>query len=98
DRAPDGMGIDESNTIVPVEPDEALAALKRFLDSLEPNGLGRLINNAGDDLQGQGATLNHALDQVSQLVSTFAEKDTQLADIVDNFDKFTATLSTREQQ
>ena len=96
DKAPDGMEVHD--TIVPVEPDEALGELKKFLDSLDPNGLGRLINNAADDLQGQGTTLNHALDQVSQLVSTFAAKDTQLADIVDHFDRFTATLSTRETQ
>ena len=96
ERAPDRMEIHD--TIIPVEPDEALAELKKFLDSLDPNGLGRLINNAADDLNGQGATLNHALDQVSQLVSTFAEKDTQLANIVDNFDRFTATLETRETQ
>jgi virulence factor Mce-like protein len=96
EKATNGMEIHD--TIVPVEPDEALAELKKFLDSLDPNGLGRLINNAADDLQGQGPTLNHALDQVSQLVSTFAAKDTQLADIVDNFDRFTATLQTRETQ
>jgi len=96
DKAENGMEIHDA--IVPVEPDEALAELKKFLDSLDPNGLGRLINNAADDLQGQGATLNHALDQVSQLVSTFAAKDQQLADIVDNFDRFTATLATRETQ
>jgi len=35
--------------IVPVEPDEALAELKKFLDSLDPNGLGSLINNLSDD-------------------------------------------------
>jgi virulence factor Mce-like protein len=96
ERAPDGMEIHD--TVIPVEPDEALAQLKKFLDSLDPNGLGRLINNAADDLQGEGPTLNHALDQVSQLVSTFAAKDNELADIVDNFDKFTSTLETRETQ
>jgi phospholipid/cholesterol/gamma-HCH transport system substrate-binding protein len=103
EKAPDGMELRNTadqpdRTIIPVEPDEALAELKKFLDSLDPNGLGRLINNTADDLQGQGATLNHALDEVSQLVSTFAAKDTQLANIVDNFDKFTATLATRETQ
>jgi len=79
-------------------PDGGLRINSRKGDSLDPNGLGRLINNAADDLHGQGATLNHALDQVSQLVSTFAAKDQQLADIVDNFDKFTAALETRETQ
>jgi len=98
EKAEPNTEIPVEDTIVPVEPDEALAELKKFLDSLDPNGLGRLINNLSDDLNGQGATLNHALDQVSQLVTTFASKDSELADIVDNFDRFTATLATRETQ
>ncbi|MEY2455102.1 MAG: phospholipid/cholesterol/gamma-HCH transport system substrate-binding protein [Acidimicrobiaceae bacterium] len=97
-KAEDGHVIDAKNTIIPVEPDEALAALKKFIDSLDPQGLGRLITNTADDLQGNGPNLNGALDQVSQLVATFAEKDQQLASIVDNFDRFTATLETRESQ
>jgi ABC-type transporter Mla subunit MlaD len=84
--------------IIPVEPDEALAELKKFIDALDPQGLGKLINNLSDDLKGQGPTLNHALDQVSQIVVTFADKDQQLVNIVDHFDKFTATLTTRETQ
>jgi phospholipid/cholesterol/gamma-HCH transport system substrate-binding protein len=87
-----------TKTVIPVEPDEALAELKKFIDSLDPQGLGNLINNLSDDLQGQGPTLNHALDQVSQIVSTFADKDQQLAEIVDHFDAFTSTLATRESQ
>jgi phospholipid/cholesterol/gamma-HCH transport system substrate-binding protein len=103
EKAPSGMEIRNTpdhpdRIIIPVEPDEALAELKKFIDALDPEGLGKLISNLSDDLQGQGPTLNHALDQVSQIVVTFADKDQQLADIVDNFDKFTATLTTRETQ
>jgi len=84
--------------IIPVEPDEALAALDKFLKALDPKGLGQLITNLSDDLKGNGAKLNHALDSVSQLVATFADKDQQLLDIVDSFDKLTTTLRTRETQ
>lgn len=103
EKAPDGMEIRNTpehpdRIIVPVEPDEALAELKKFIDALDPEGLGMLISNLSDDLKGQGPTLNHALDQVSQIVVTFADKDQQLVSIVDNFDKFTATLTTRETQ
>jgi virulence factor Mce-like protein len=103
EKAPNGMELRNTpdhpdRVIIPVEPDEALAELKKFVDALDPNGLGRLITNLSDDLKGQGPTLNHALDQVSQIVTTFAEKDQQLVNIVDHFDKFTATLSTRETQ
>ncbi|MGH9084296.1 MAG: MCE family protein, partial [Acidimicrobiales bacterium] len=86
------------DTVIPVEPDEALAALKEFLDSLDPEGLGELITNLEEDLDGNGAALNDALGGLSDLVQTFAEKDDALLRIVDSFDALTATLTTREQQ
>jgi virulence factor Mce-like protein len=97
-RAKDGYVIPESRTITPVEPDEALAAVKKFLDSLDPHGLGRLVDNLDEDLKGNGAELNRTLGSLSKLVSTFAEKDQQLGNIVDSFDKLTRTLSTRDAQ
>jgi phospholipid/cholesterol/gamma-HCH transport system substrate-binding protein len=97
-RARDGYVIPASRTITPVEPDEALAAVKKFLDSLDPHGLGRLVNNLNEDLQGNGTALNAALGSLSKLVSTFADKDQQLGDIIDSFDRLTRTLSTRDAQ
>lgn len=85
-------------TVIPVEPDEALAALKEFLDSLDPEGIGNLVTNLDEDLRGNGAGLNDALGSLSQLVETFAEKDDVLLRIVDSFDRLSATLVTREQQ
>src|SRR5207248_2278051 len=57
-RARNGDVIPEDRTAVPVEPDEALAALKKFLDSLDPNATGRLVQNAANDLSGNGQNLN----------------------------------------
>jgi virulence factor Mce-like protein len=89
---------DPSEVIIPVEPDEALAALNTFLQKLDPEGLGRLISNAADDLHGNGQKLNDALNGISSLVATFAAKDQQLVNIVDSFDRLTTTLRTRESQ
>jgi virulence factor Mce-like protein len=86
------------HTIIPVEPDEALAAIKEFLDSLDPDGIGSLVDNLDEDLRGNGEALNGALGSLSQLVETFAEKDDVLLRIVDSFDRLSATLATREQQ
>ncbi len=99
----DGMdamqdGEEIKDTIVPVEPDEALAALKEFLDSLDPNGIGDLVSNLEEDLRGNGAALNDTLGQFSHLVETFAENDDVLLRIIDSFDKLSATLVTRESQ
>jgi virulence factor Mce-like protein len=97
-RAEDGHVIDLDETVIPIEPDEALAALKEFLDSLDPDGVGRLIDNTATALEGNGARLGDALDGLSELVTTFAEKDEQLVGIVENFDRFSQTLVTRERQ
>jgi phospholipid/cholesterol/gamma-HCH transport system substrate-binding protein len=96
DAAVDGDVIEK--TIIPVEPDEALAALKEFLDSLDPEGIGDLVTNLDESLRGNGAQLGDALGGLSQLVETFAEHDDVLLRIVDSFDELSATLVTREQQ
>jgi virulence factor Mce-like protein len=98
ERAEDGHVIPLDRTIIPVEPDEALAALKEFMDSLDPEGIGELVTNLDEDLAGNGAKLNDAIGGLSQLVSTFAENDDVLLRIVDSFDQLTETLVTREQQ
>lgn len=92
----DGQEIED--TIIPVEPDEALAALKEFLDSLDPDGIGQLVTNLEEDLRGNGTALNDTLGSLSQLVATFAENDDVLLRIVDSFDRLSATLVTRETQ
>ena len=97
-RAPRGAVIPLERTSVPVEPDEALAALKRFLDSLDPGATGRLVTNLADDLEGNGHRLNTALGGLADLTTTLADKDDELVRIIDHFDDFTATLVTREQQ
>lgn len=85
-------------TIVPVEPDEALAAVNDFLRSLDPDGLGELVTNLEEDLRGNGAALNQAVGSLATVLDTLAEKDDELASIVDSFDAFTRTLVTREGQ
>lgn len=97
-KAPDGMVIPLSRTNIPVEPDEALAAVKELLDDLDPEATGRLVQNLADDLEGNGANLNKALEGVAGLVDTFADKDEELVQIIDHFDSFTATLRTKEGQ
>jgi virulence factor Mce-like protein len=97
-RLEDGATIGMDRTTVPVEPDEALQALKEFLDTLDPDGAGRLVGNAADALEGNGESLGSALGGLADLNATLAAKDEQLAAIVDQLDDFTATLVTRESE
>lgn len=94
----DGYEIGADDTVVPVEPDEALAALNEFLEQLDPNGLGRLIDNAATALDGQGENLGAALEELSELVGNIEENDDDIIAIADRFDDFTSTLLTRESQ
>jgi virulence factor Mce-like protein len=95
-QARNGDVIPMERTEVPVEPDEALAALKKFLDSLDPSATGRLVQNAANDLKGNSQSFNDAVANLSTLVGTLADKDLQLAHIIDQFDQFTGVLRTRE--
>jgi phospholipid/cholesterol/gamma-HCH transport system substrate-binding protein len=95
-RARNGALIPIDRTDIPVEPDEALAALKKFLDTLDPQATGSLITNLAGDLGGNGQALNDALKGPSNLVATLADKDEQLVHLIDHFDRFTQTLRTRE--
>src|SRR5690606_34276306 len=63
----DGYEIELADTVVPVEPDEAFLALKEFLDTLDANGIGRLIENGAETLDGQGENLGSALDELTTL-------------------------------
>ncbi|MBW3668841.1 MAG: MCE family protein [Actinobacteria bacterium] len=97
-RAEGDLVIPVERTSVPTEPDEALAALKKFLDGLDPNATGRLVTNLADALDGNGQGLNDALKGLADLTTNLAAKDGELVGIIENFDRFTATLRTRERQ
>lgn len=96
--ARNGHEIPLEETLVPVEPDEALASLKEFLDALDPDGVGRLIDNAATSLDGQGENLGSALDELSRLVGNIEDNDDAIIRIAERFDEFTSTLLTRESQ
>lgn len=97
-RAEPGTEIPVERTSIPTEPDEALAALKKFLDALDPDATGRLVQNLADTLEGNGQGLNDALRSFGDLAALLASKDDELVRIVEHFDDFTATLRTRERQ
>jgi virulence factor Mce-like protein len=98
DKAPPGSVIPLERTTIPTEPDEALEALKKFLDALDPKATGRLVTNLADDLRGNGQGINDALRGLADLTSTLAAKDSELVGIIENFDRFAATLRSRERQ
>lgn len=92
-----GAVIPLEKTSVPVEPDEALAAVKHLLDSIDPAATGQLVTNLAADLDGTGNDLNAALAGLGTITETLGAKDKQVAAIIDHFDRLTATLASRDQ-
>ena len=97
-NAPDQRVIPLSRTSVPVEPDQALAAVNKLLTSLDPAATGRLVTNLNNDLTGNGQNVNDAIRSLSGLANTLADKDQQLVALIDNLQQFTTVLDTRETQ
>lgn len=83
-------------TSVPVEPDEALAALQHLLDSIDPTATGKLVTNLAAGLDGTGHDLNDALAGLGTITETLGAKDAEVGAIIDHFDKLTATLASRD--
>jgi phospholipid/cholesterol/gamma-HCH transport system substrate-binding protein len=63
----DGAVLDTDRTSIPVELDDLLASLKKFLDAVEagtkenPGAIGKLINNSSKTLEGTGANADKTL-------------------------------------
>jgi virulence factor Mce-like protein len=87
-----------ARTSVPIEPDEALAALKHLLDSIDPQATGHLVKNLAADLNGTGQQLNAALAGLGTITQTLGDKDDEVGAIIDHFDQLTATLASRDQE
>ncbi len=97
-RAADQRVIPRRRTSVPVEPDQALAAVNKLLTSLDPGATGRLVTNLNNDLTGNGQNVNDAINSLAGLSNTLADKDQQLVALIDNLQQFTTVLDTRETQ
>lgn len=97
-RLEDGAVIPLERTTVPVEPDEALRALRDLLEDLNPEGSRRLTENLAQDLDGRGETINDTIREIAGVTRDFGAKSEELGRIIDNFDDFTRTLLTREDQ
>ncbi|MER6125578.1 MCE family protein [Streptomyces sp. NPDC001795] len=99
----DGAVIPESRTAVPVELDRIFDSLHTTAEALGPKGankdgsLSRLLGVSADNLKGQGANLNQAVDDLSQAVTTLSDGRGDLFGTVRNLQVFTAALAADDK-
>jgi virulence factor Mce-like protein len=98
DRIGDGDEIPIGRTIVPVEPDEGLAAFNDLARSLDPEVIGRFVSDSARALDGQGEAIGRALEAGSSLSDTLAGIDTDLVAAAEHLHVLAGSLAARESQ
>lgn len=96
DRAGDGDVIPVERTELPVEVDEALAAFNDLATEIDPEGIGDLITNSAEVLDGRGEQFNDTLGQVADLTDLLATEDDSIVAVAENLNELAGTLNERE--
>jgi virulence factor Mce-like protein len=87
-----GATISESHTAVPVSTDEVLKEIQHTLNALNPHAVGELVTNLAQDLDGQGANLNHLIASAAGTVQLLANKGDDLGKLNGTLAQLTGTL------
>ncbi|MFG1783233.1 MCE family protein [Rhodococcus oryzae] len=100
----DDAEIPVERTAVPVEWDEIKAELAKLSTALGPEGgadqgsLGRFIDTAADNLEGNGESINKTLRELSDTMHTLSQGRTDLFSTIRNLQAFVNALSASNQQ
>ena len=97
-RLAPGTVIGVDRTIVPVEPDEALQAVTDLVGALDPDAVNDLLTASAGALAGNGATINQALKQLSELIPSLDQQDHKLLAIAGDVDRLSAVVRAREAE
>ena len=98
DRLEDGADIPVDRTVVPVEPDEALAAFTELAQAIDPEEISRFVSSSADALEGSGDELNRALSSSAALTGLLAAEGDDLVQVAEDLARLTSTLADREEQ
>ena len=96
ERLEPGSHIPVERTALPVEPDDALAALTDLVQAIDPDKLERLVSEAANAFDGAGPDINMALSESGDLLALLAAQDDTIAAIASHLASVTGELSARE--
>ncbi len=100
----DGTAIPVSRTAVPVEWDEIKEQLSRLATDLGPHGgldtssIGRFIDSTANAMDGNGEKLRRALHQLAGISRVIADGSGDIAQMIENLQKFVAVLRDTNAQ
>jgi virulence factor Mce-like protein len=100
----DGATLPLSSTVVPVELDDANAAVNELTKALGPQGanaqgsLSRLLKTSAQTLNGQGADFNQTLRDLSDVSRVLADNSGNTTQTVQNLAKITQAMAASDRQ
>ncbi|ROO89749.1 virulence factor Mce-like protein [Actinocorallia herbida] len=95
-KAKDGHVIEQADTTLPIETDEALAAFTEVLDAIDPLQARRVTQKAAAAFEGNGQAFNAALQQTGQLTETLGGQADALAELADNLASVAKVVEGKE--
>ncbi|HEY0638035.1 MAG TPA: MCE family protein [Pseudonocardiaceae bacterium] len=104
DTLADGAEIPRERTANPLELDELYASLDRITTALGPEGanadgaLSDFIEVQADVLEGNGASFNRTIDELSAAARTLSDSRVDLFTTVENLAAFTEALAANDEQ
>ncbi|MDX6743602.1 MlaD family protein [Actinocorallia sp. A-T 12471] len=95
-KAKDGHVIEQADTTLPIETDEALAAFTEVLAAIDPLQARRVTQKAAAAFDGNGQAFNAALQQTGQLTETLGGQADALAQLADNLASLAEVVEGKE--
>lgn len=95
-KAGDGHVIEQADTTLPIETDEALAAFTEVLDAIDPLQARRVTQKAADAFTGNGQAFNEAIQQTGQATETLGGQADALAELAGNLSSLAQVVEGKE--
>ncbi|MXP20347.1 MCE family protein [Gordonia sp. HNM0687] len=104
EKAPKDITLSLDQTMVPVEVDQIYASVQELSEALGPEGANKdgavsdLVATGADNLEGNGAKLGSAIEELSKATTTLSNSRGNIVDTVKNLDVFVGALRENDAQ
>ncbi|MFT4043344.1 MAG: MCE family protein [Gordonia sp. (in: high G+C Gram-positive bacteria)] len=103
-KASRNITLSKDQTMVPVEVDQIYSSVKKLADALGPQGANKhgavsdLVTVGAQNLQGNGAKLGSAIDNLSKAATTLSDSRGNIVDTIKNLNVFVGALQENDAQ
>ncbi|GAA2725576.1 MlaD family protein [Actinocorallia aurantiaca] len=95
-KAPSRFVIEQKDTVLPIETDDALAAFTEVLDAIDPMQARKATRNAAESFEGNGEVFNQVLQESGRLTETLGGQADSLAGLAENLSVLSDVVKGKE--